>query len=121
MSRSLVAAASVLALGTTVLAAQLPASASPPGSAPGVTRGGAPAAVGSAGAGAASPASATAAGDELSVSTRLADRREVSAGTRAYSLGFEDGGFHANGWHITGEMGGVWTPPMKMVDGVWFG
>jgi hypothetical protein len=58
---------------------------------------------------------------ELSVSTRLQDRREVSAGTRAYSLGFEDGRFYANGWHITGEMGGVWTPPLKLVDGVWFG
>jgi len=58
---------------------------------------------------------------ELSVSTRLADRREVSAGTRAYSLGFEDGRFYANGWHITGEMGGIWTPPVKLLDGVWFG
>lgn len=58
---------------------------------------------------------------ELSVSSRLADRREVSAGTRAYSVGFEDGRFYANGWHITGEMGGVWTPPLKLVDGVWFG
>jgi hypothetical protein len=61
------------------------------------------------------------ANSELSVSTRLADRREVAAGTRAYSLGFEDGRFYANGWHITGEMGGVWTPPLKLVDGVWFG
>jgi hypothetical protein len=55
---------------------------------------------------------------ELSVTTRLADRREVAAGTRAYSIGFEDGRFYANGWHITGEMGGVWTPPLKLVDGV---
>jgi hypothetical protein len=62
-----------------------------------------------------------AAGAELSVSTRLADRREVAAGTRAYSIGFEDGRFYANGWHITGEMGGVWTPPLKLLDGVWFG
>ncbi|HET9649937.1 MAG TPA: glycogen debranching protein [Microlunatus sp.] len=58
---------------------------------------------------------------ELAVATRLADRREVAAGTRAYSIGFEDGRFYANGWHITGEMGGVWTPPLKLVDGVWFG
>ena len=36
-------------------------------------------------------------------------------------IGFEDGRFYANGWHITGEMGGVWTPPLKLVDGVWFG
>jgi hypothetical protein len=58
---------------------------------------------------------------ELSVTTRLEDRREVAAGTRAYAIGFEDGRFYANGWHITGEMGGVWTPPVKLVDGVWFG
>jgi hypothetical protein len=57
----------------------------------------------------------------LSVTDRLADRREVAAGTRAHSIAFEDGRFYANGWHITGEMGGVWAPPLKLVDGVWFG
>src|SRR3954464_10558456 len=56
-----------------------------------------------------------------STSDRLKDRREVAAGTRAYSVGFQDGRFYANGWHITGEMGGVWAPPMKLADGVWFG
>ena len=65
------------------------------------------------GAGAASP--------ELSTTSRLQDRREIAAGTRAYAVGFQDGRFYANGWHITGEMGGVWTPPLKLVDGVWFG
>ena len=68
-----------------------------------------------------SGASRAGAGAELSTSTRLADRREVAAGTRAYSIGFEDGRFYANGWHITGEMGGVWTPPVKLLDGIWFG
>src|SRR4051794_917353 len=58
---------------------------------------------------------------ELSVSDRLSDRREVTAGQRAYSIGFEDGRFYGNGWHITGEMGGVWAPPVKLLDGVWFG
>ena len=62
-----------------------------------------------------------AAAPELSTTSRLQDRREVAAGTRAYSIGFQDGRFYANGWHITGEMGGVWTPPLKLVDGVWFG
>jgi hypothetical protein len=66
-------------------------------------------------------AAAQAATPELSTTNRLQDRREVAAGTRAYSIGFEDGRFYANGWHITGEMGGVWTPPLKLVDGVWFG
>src|SRR5919206_4496906 len=64
---------------------------------------------------------AKAADPELSTNDRLKDRREVAAGTRAYSVGFEDGRFYANGWHITGEMGGLWTPPLKLVDGVWFG
>ena len=58
---------------------------------------------------------------ELSVQDRLKDRREVAAGTRAYSVGFQDGRFYANGWHITGEMGGIWAPPLKLADGVWFG
>src|SRR5260370_3674837 len=70
---------------------------------------------------AAAPAISLAGTPELSTSSRLQDRREVAAGTRAYSIGFEDGRFYANGWHITGEMGGVWTPPLKLVDGVWFG
>src|ERR1700741_1873983 len=64
---------------------------------------------------------AQAAGNELSTTNRLQDRREIASGTRAYSIGFEDGRFYANGWHITGEMGGVWTPPLKLVDGVWVG
>src|ERR1044071_2913530 len=58
---------------------------------------------------------------ELSTTSRLQDRREVAAGTRAYTVGFQDGRFYANGWHITGEMGGVWTPPLKLLDGVWVG
>src|SRR4051794_33732886 len=70
-----------------------------------------------------SPAAASglASSPELSVTSRLPDRREVDAGTRAYSVGFEDGRFYANGWHITGEMGGIWAPPLKLADGVWFG
>jgi hypothetical protein len=64
---------------------------------------------------------AQAATPELSTTNRLQDRREVAAGQRAYSVGFEDGRFYANGWHTTGEMGGVWSPPLKLVDGVWFG
>jgi hypothetical protein len=58
---------------------------------------------------------------ELSVSERLPDRRYDVAGERARTIGFEDGRFYANGWHITGEMGGVWSEPLKLVDGVWFG
>jgi hypothetical protein len=57
----------------------------------------------------------------LSISDRLEHRRYAAAGERARIIGFEDGRFYANGWHITGEMGGVWTEPLKLVDGVWFG
>jgi hypothetical protein len=63
---------------------------------------------------------AIAAPPELSTSDQLKTRRYVSAGDRAYVMGFEDGNFYAQGWHVTGEMGGVWTQPLKLVDGVWF-
>jgi len=66
-------------------------------------------------------APAGAATPTLSTTDRLKDRRYVAAGDRAYVMGFEDGGFYAQGWHIAGEMGGVWTQPLKLVDGVWFG
>ncbi len=69
---------------------------------------------------AAGPAQASSS-PELSVSQRLDDRREVAAGTRAQVLGFEDGRFYAQGWHTTGEMGGIVTPPLKLLDSVSFG
>ena len=67
---------------------------------------------------AASPAQAA---PELSTSNRLDDRRYVASGTRGYIVGSEAGRFPASGWHIRGEMGGVWTPPLKLLDGIWFG
>ena len=57
---------------------------------------------------------AAVAAPELSVSQRLQDRRYDVAGERARVIGFEDGRFYANGWHITGEMGGLWTEPLKL-------
>jgi hypothetical protein len=66
-------------------------------------------------------AGAQAATAELSTANRLQDRRVIAAGQRSYAEGFADGRFYANGWHTTGEMGGVWAPPLKLVDGVWFG
>src|SRR5918995_185544 len=56
----------------------------------------------------------------LSIGRRLEDRREVAAGTRAQVLGFQDARFYANGWHITGEMGGIVTPPLKLLDSLSF-
>ncbi|MDQ6793170.1 MAG: glycogen debranching protein, partial [Candidatus Dormibacteraeota bacterium] len=57
----------------------------------------------------------------LSVSDRLDDRRYVAAGTRAYDIGTEAGRYPAMGFHTRGEMGGIWTPPLKLLDGIWFG
>jgi hypothetical protein len=58
---------------------------------------------------------------ELTTSTRLPDRRSVVIGDRFYSVSTEDGLYPATGWHTLGEMGGFWTPPLKLLDGVWFG
>src|SRR3954451_16862834 len=57
---------------------------------------------------------------ELSVSTRLADRRSLVTGDRFYEMGTEDGTYPATGFHTRGEMGGFWTPPIKLLDGIWF-
>lgn len=57
----------------------------------------------------------------LSTTNRLKDRRYVAAGTRAYVVGTEDGRFPAMGFHTRGEMGGIWSPPLKLLDGIWFG
>ncbi|MET7277380.1 glycogen debranching protein [Kribbella sp. NPDC005582] len=58
---------------------------------------------------------------ELSESSRLADRRSLVVGDRAYAMGDESGLYPATGWHIRGEMGGFWTQPIKLLDGLWFG
>jgi hypothetical protein len=57
----------------------------------------------------------------LSVSSQLTNRRYVAAGDRAYELGSEDGRYPAMGFHTRGEMGGIWSPPIKLLDGIWFG
>jgi hypothetical protein len=57
---------------------------------------------------------------ELSTSTRLADRRSLVVGDRFYEMGSEDGDYPAAGFHTRGEMGGFWTPPIKLLDGIWF-
>src|SRR5947209_11075761 len=57
----------------------------------------------------------------LSVSSNLTNRRYVASGDRAYDLGSEDGRYPAMGFHTRGEMGGIWSPPIKLLDGIWFG
>jgi glycogen debranching enzyme len=41
----------------------------------------------------------------------------VTAGDRVYMVGFQDGSFPDLGWHIEGEMGGIWDHPIKLMDG----
>lgn len=41
----------------------------------------------------------------------------VAAGNRVYMIGNQDGSFSDIGWHIAGEMGGVWDHPIKLLDG----
>jgi glycogen debranching enzyme len=55
-----------------------------------------------------------------STTTDLAAKRYVAAGDRAYVIGAADGSFAPMGWHIRGEMGGVWAHPIKLLDGYWF-
>lgn len=63
----------------------------------------------------------SAAAPSLSVTDRLQDRRSVVTGSKAYAVGTEDGRFPAMGFHTRGEMGGIWAPPIKLLDGLWLG
>ncbi|MCW5514964.1 trehalase family glycosidase [Muriicola sp. Z0-33] len=41
----------------------------------------------------------------------------VTAGNRVYMVGHQNGTFPEIGWHIKGEMGGIWNHPIKLMDG----
>src|SRR5262249_24330947 len=41
----------------------------------------------------------------------------VTAGDRTYLIGTQDGNFPDMGEHIPAEMGGLWLPPIKLIDG----
>lgn len=41
----------------------------------------------------------------------------VTAGDRLYMVGYQDGSFPDLGWHVEGEMGGIWNHPIKLMDG----
>ncbi len=41
----------------------------------------------------------------------------VTAGDRVYLVGHQNGTFPELGWHIKGEMGGLWNHPIKLLDG----
>jgi hypothetical protein len=41
------------------------------------------------------------------------------SGHRCTILGHQDGSFKREGFHISGEMSGIWTHPLKIADGWW--
>lgn len=45
------------------------------------------------------------------------DSPYVTAGDRLYMVGHQDGSFPDMGWHVEGEMGGIWNHPIKLMDG----
>ena len=45
------------------------------------------------------------------------DSPYVTAGDRVYMVGHQNGTFPELGWHIKGEMGGIWNHPIKLMDG----
>ena len=61
--------------------------------------------------------------DLLSDSPAIEGKKEylpspyVTAGNRVYMVGHQDGAFPELGWHIKGEMGGIWNHPIKLMDG----
>lgn len=40
-----------------------------------------------------------------------------TSGDRVYLIGNQDGTFPDLGWHVAGEMGGLWLHPIKLMDG----
>ena len=61
--------------------------------------------------------------DLLTNSPKLIGKKEylnssfVAAGDRVYMVGHQDGTFPDLGWHVEGEMGGIWNHPIKLMDG----
>jgi len=48
---------------------------------------------------------------------RTKEQPYVTAGDRTYLIGTQDGNFPDIGQHVPGEMGGLWLPPIKLLDG----
>ena len=61
--------------------------------------------------------------DLLKNSPRIEGKQEYlqspfsTIGNRVYMVGHQDGTFPDLGWHIEGEMGGIWNHPIKLMDG----
>lgn len=41
----------------------------------------------------------------------------LTPGDKTYMVGHQDGSFPDLGWHVAGEMGGIWNHPIKLMDG----
>ncbi len=55
----------------------------------------------------------------LSNNGKFPSKPYLTAGDKSYIVGWQDGSFPDLGGHVEGEMGGFWTPPVKILDGVW--
>ena len=49
-----------------------------------------------------------------------ADYLYTTAGNRLYCIGSQGGAFPETGFHVPGEMGGIWQQPIKLMDGFSF-
>src|SRR4051794_40159616 len=47
------------------------------------------------------------------------DKEYLTAGDRTYVVGTQNCNFPDLGGHVKGEMGGLWMPPVKLMDGFW--
>jgi hypothetical protein len=47
------------------------------------------------------------------------DKQYLTPGDRTYVVGMQNGNFPDLGSHVKGEMGGLWMPPVKLMDGFW--
>jgi hypothetical protein len=47
------------------------------------------------------------------------DKEYLTPGDRTYVVGTQNGNFPDLGGHVKGEMGGLWMPPVKLMDGFW--
>ena len=69
------------------------------------------------------PRSSTTLSDLLQSTSGITGKSEylpspyVAAGDRVYLVGLQNGSFQDLGWHISGEMGGIWDHPIKLMDG----
>ncbi|MEQ9424233.1 MAG: glycogen debranching protein [Cyclobacteriaceae bacterium] len=55
--------------------------------------------------------------ESISGNDDYTDSPYVTAGDRVYMVGHQDGTFPDRGWHVDGEMGGIWDHPIKLMDG----